>query len=78
MLSVIEKKALDDDGRALVTAFCLASDPKPVDRFKNGSELHELDPETNTFTIYYFNEEATNDDDKWVPVARITYDESEG
>lgn len=60
-------------GKLVGEWFCRKTDEKPIENVGDGSELKELDPETNTLTIYYFNEEAAQDSEKWVPVASETY-----
>ncbi len=78
MVTVTENKVINysrgPERKTLVEIFCKKGEPKPVDGIMNGSELRELDPETKSLTVYYFDESAANDADKWVPVAYVKYD----
>ena len=60
-------------GKLVGDWFCRKTDEKPIENVGDGSELREIDPETRALTIYYFNEAAENDADKWVPVAYVAY-----
>ena len=73
MFTQRENKTFTYDGLAVGDFFCLSTDDKPTEGIANGSELRELDVETNTLTIYYFNAAAENAADKWVPVASVSY-----